>query len=126
MVFRVEKRKARSRDGLQIVGPNQVSLLKALLHAPGNRFNSLSEWYRSEGVTGGFRESRRQSRWRVIQAGWAVARWGDRGWECTLTPEGWDIPEAKVAVLVRGREIHCRDFDRHEEHGLNQEGGTPS
>jgi hypothetical protein len=124
MPFHIKKSKARSRDGLLIVGPNQFTLLKALLHAPGNRFDSLCVWYRSEGVVGGSRESRRQSCWRVIREGWAVARWHDGGWQCSLTPEGRDIAEGKTRVLVIGPTIPNQDFDPHEEPRLNREGGA--
>lgn len=103
--------KNRSRDRLRIVGPNQISLLRALLHAPGNQFETLAAWYQSEEVVGGSRESRRQSCWRVINAGWATAFAFGRGWVCTLTPTGKDIAEGKVKVYVRDR---LPRLNRHE------------
>ena len=118
------KRNRRSRDGQLIVGPNQISLLQALLRAKENRFETLAAWYRAEGVTGGSRESRRQSCWRVIRAGWAVAQWGARGFECALAPEGRDIAEGKVKVLVIGQPTHRCDSDPHEGPDPNGEGGS--
>jgi len=99
----MNKRNARSRNGLPKIGPNQLSLLKALLRPPKNRFETLASWFRAEGVAGGSRESRRQSCWRVIRAGWAVAQWGAHGLECTLTPAGRDIAEGGIKVKIVGR-----------------------
>lgn len=97
------KRNSTSQEKITILGPNQLSLLKALLYAPGNRFKTLAAWYRSDGVVGGSRESRRQSCWRVIKAGWAVAEWGIRGWECTFTPAGRDIAEGVTKIRILGK-----------------------
>jgi hypothetical protein len=44
-----------------------------------------------------------------MKATWySCARWGDRGWECTLTPEGRDIAEGRMKVLYT-----CHSLDRH-------------
>lgn len=95
-------RAQRSRDGLPLIGRDQMSLLKALVRAPRNQLSSLREWYASKGVTGGSRESRRQSCWGLINAGWVIAQ-KRKAWEVKLTPEGKEIALGKVRVKVINR-----------------------
>lgn len=94
---RRKKRKASSRPGVK-VGANQFSLLRAMLYAPGHRFRSLRKWYTTFGVTGGSRESRRQSCWGTIRAGWVTAQRVSGRWECRLTPEGKKIATAQTKI----------------------------
>jgi hypothetical protein len=105
MMWRYQKREERSSKGPPLIGRNQLSLLKALLHAPGNRFKSLSRWARAKEVVGGGRESRRQSCLAVIHRGWAEVRLVGAGLECTLTPEGRAIATGEIKFKMINRKV---------------------
>jgi hypothetical protein len=94
------KRTEVHAGGLLRIGPNQMSLLRALFHTPGNCFPSLRVWYTYPEVVGGSGESRRQGCWRVIRRGWVAAYNAGGRWECTLTQTGRDIAEGKTNVRI--------------------------
>lgn len=102
-LFTFESRRERNRKRIPI-GPNQLSLIKALWFAEGNQFRSLRAWYRSPHAIGGSREARRQSCWAVIGRGWVTAKRNGRGpCRCTLTKAGRDIAEGRVLTRITWR-----------------------
>jgi Flp pilus assembly protein TadD len=111
-LYTLSTRRERNRTHVKI-GPNQLSLLRALLAAPNHRFPSLRAWYRSPHATGGAHESRRQSCWGVIGRGWASAKRGKGGgWHCSLTKAGRDIAEGRTPYGIRWRSKYHHNSPR--------------
>jgi hypothetical protein len=91
------------------IGPNQLSLIRALNRAPEQRFRSLSQWFLSTPEAyRSCRETLRQSCWRVVSHGWATVQRAGSGFESTITDKGRSVADGQIPFRVLRRSCNER------------------